>query len=79
MLARCEQPLLADGEQSRVGLLIKVEQLPGQSLAEGKRPLPAKGERLPCLLGVDPSKDPPSMVLVHSSLLNLRGWWTRGV
>ena len=62
VLARCEQ--------SRVGLLAEVEQLPRQSLAEGERPLPAKGDQLLCSLGVDPSL----MVLVCSC-----GWWTRGV
>ena len=74
VLAWCEYSLLAVGEQSQVGLLAKVEQLPGQALAEGKRLLPPEGEQLICSLGEDPSRDPPLMVLVCSSLLSSRGW-----
>ena len=74
MLAWCEYPLLAVGEQSRVGLLAEVEQLPGQAFAEGEQPLPPEGEQLLRSLGEDPSRDPPLMVLVWSSLLSSRGW-----
>ena len=81
VFARCEHPLLADCEQSRVGLLAEVEQLPGQSLTEGKRPLPAKGEQLLCSLGVDPFLGPSfdgASLLLSAELAWIVDTWSVG-